>query len=155
MSQSDSSGTEQVMTSKELETLARKNVDKFLGVFLENVVLVSERAKDAVSELADCRCEEETACGINDPDTYRYFTNEDKYLGIHIEEYDSEGGGEGEGDHAEIVFAVLKDEEVITYFRITGFYSSYSGTEWNEEVEEVAPREVLVTKWFATDGTDD
>jgi len=51
-----------------------------------------------------------------------------------------EGGGEGGGEHVEIVFGV-EDQ----LFRKTGFYSSYDGTSWDGSLEEVEPYEKMVT----------
>lgn len=71
--------------------------------------------------------------------------------GLRIDLVYSEGGGEGEGDHVERVFAIKNvDGSIISHFRLTGFYSSNYGTEWDEpsEVERVYPRQVMVTQYF-------
>lgn len=51
-------------------------------------------------------------------------------------------GGEGQGDHAHIVFQV---KDTGQYFRIDGYYSSYEGTDWDGELREVhrVTREVV------------
>lgn len=51
-------------------------------------------------------------------------------------------GGEGQGDHAHIVFTT---ENTGQYFRIDGYYSSYEGTDWDGELREVhrVTREVV------------
>ena len=46
-------------------------------------------------------------------------------------------GGEGEGDQRWIVFKIGE-----RYFRTTGFYSSWDGTEWYNDLAEVKPVEV-------------
>jgi len=57
-------------------------------------------------------------------------------------------GGEGEGDEMWKVFEVkdLKTEEV-TNFRVSGYYDSWNGTEWDRTVELVEAYEVTVTRW--------
>lgn len=70
-------------------------------------------------------------------------------LGLYLKVVDQEGGYEGGGDHAEMVFAISGYNKVLTYLRITGYYSSYNGTTWNDEVIVVYPREVTETKYFA------
>lgn len=61
----------------------------------------------------------------------------------------SEGGGEGGGEHVERVFKISNSTGESMFFRITGYYASYAGTEWNGDFEEVEPREVLVTQYFS------
>ena len=51
----------------------------------------------------------------------------------------AEGGGEGDGDYAERVF---QHENV--FVKITGYYSSYEGTDW-DEISEVQPKQKTVT----------
>ena len=55
-----------------------------------------------------------------------------------------EGGGEGQGEHVWVVF-----EHDGNLLRLTGYYSSYDGTEWGEDygstLEFVAPRVISVT----------
>lgn len=55
-----------------------------------------------------------------------------------------EGGGEGEGENVWIVF-----EHDGNLLRLTGYYSSYDGTEWGEDygsvLDFVAPRIISVT----------
>jgi hypothetical protein len=59
----------------------------------------------------------------------------------------SEGGGEGEGEHVEVIFEFKLGKDV-AYLRTTGFYESYNGTEWSGVWTEVEPREVVVTQYF-------
>lgn len=69
-------------------------------------------------------------------------------LSLYVQLVHSLGGGEGDGEYVERVFAI-KDEkdEVLHYLRITGYYSSYSGTDWDDKWVEVEPYEVVVTKY--------
>jgi len=57
-------------------------------------------------------------------------------------------GGEGQGDSMWKVFEVknLNTDEV-TNFRVSGYYDSWNGTEWDGELEVVETYEVKVTKW--------
>jgi len=52
------------------------------------------------------------------------------------------GGHEGDGDYAERVF---KHDVSGVIIKITGFYSSYSGTDWDSEIKEVKPVEKTIT----------
>lgn len=59
-----------------------------------------------------------------------------------VEEVDSQGDYEGGGDFAmKVLF--FKDHNV--YIRQTGFYSSYNGTDWNDDYREVFPKEKTIT----------
>jgi hypothetical protein len=59
-----------------------------------------------------------------------------------IEIIHSVGDCEGGGDHAEKVFFF---KEHNCYIRITGFYSSYHGTDWEYDWTEVFPKEKTIT----------
>jgi len=61
----------------------------------------------------------------------------------------SEGGHEGDGEHVERVFKYNGETED-TFFRISGFYSSYEGTEWDEDIVQVYPHEVTITVYKET-----
>lgn len=54
----------------------------------------------------------------------------------------SKGGDEGGGDYAERVFYF---KEYDFYACITGFYSSYEGTDWNGEWSQVSPKQKTIT----------
>jgi len=56
----------------------------------------------------------------------------------------SDGGGHGEGEATSVVIKV-EGESVTRYFKKTGYYSSYSGTEWDGEVRSVWPSTKTVT----------
>lgn len=51
------------------------------------------------------------------------------------------GGYEGEGDY---VSRVIHFKKHSFYAKITGFYSSYEGTEWNNDWSEVKPQEKTI-----------
>lgn len=51
------------------------------------------------------------------------------------------GGGEGEG---ESVVRVLKFENDI-YIKFTGYYYSYDGTTWDDEITQVYPAQETIT----------
>ena len=64
---------------------------------------------------------------------------------------DSEGGGEGEGEHVERIVAVFKygdhSDALVGLVQVTGFYSSDYGTEWDTEYNEVTPKPKTVIAW--------
>lgn len=53
-------------------------------------------------------------------------------------------GGEGQGDHAHVVFEIAGKT-----YKIDGYYNSWEGTEWNEEAYEVEPVQVTKTEYRA------
>lgn len=63
----------------------------------------------------------------------------------HVETY---GGGEGDGEEHWIVFTVNKGEEIVSYWKVPGWYQSYHGgeLEWGN-IFEVEPVEVTVTQY--------
>jgi hypothetical protein len=81
----------------------------------------------------------------------------DTILGLTLDMVHEEGGYEGGGEHAEFVMAIKHDKDILFHVRYCGFYYSYDGTTWDElsEGEIVEPREVVVTQYFAVDGSDD
>lgn len=68
-----------------------------------------------------------------------------------FEEVHSVGNREGGGDHAEIIWHFTdpnNPEDKGIYIRITGFYQSYNGTEWDEDsLCQVFPKKRKVTVW--------
>ena len=124
MEQPTNDGTGEFMTAEEFEALAKTDINAWLNAFLGYDY------------------------DIDQVDSYRDHSEDEAVLGLHIKEVYSEGGCEGGGEHAEVVFAVKKGEDIITHFRILGSYGSYSGTEWDTVAKVVEPREVLVTHWF-------
>jgi len=68
--------------------------------------------------------------------------------GVTFEEVNREGTCEGGGEYSELVYALSRDgQEPFAHIRITGFYSSFNGTEWDDSVELVKPVEVMVTQY--------
>jgi hypothetical protein len=61
-----------------------------------------------------------------------------------LELVESDGGHEGDGEYMDVVFKVGE-----RYFRQDGSYDSWNGGEWDGEVEEVEPRQITVTRYFA------
>lgn len=55
-----------------------------------------------------------------------------------------EGGYEGAGEYAERVFEHNNNGELL-YFKITGYYSSYDGTEWDNTIKQVKPEQKTIT----------
>jgi len=72
--------------------------------------------------------------------------------GFSIKSVHEEGDTEGGGEHSEIVYAIIdsKDDD-LTYFKYTGFYSSYNGTNWHDKYEIVYPRQVMITEYHPKD----
>jgi hypothetical protein len=74
---------------------------------------------------------------------FAYEDIQNEYLeknGIPIWEEIDQVGGEGQGDHWHSV-KYFKDHDV--YIKVTGFYSSYNGTDfdgWDDSCEEVKPQ---------------
>src|SRR6266404_8450601 len=64
-------------------------------------------------------------------------------------------GGEGQGDHAHLVFRVhcLTDtEEWLKYYQVDGYYSSYEGTDWDGDLYQVTPRQKTITVFEKVEG---
>lgn len=81
-------------------------------------------------------------------------THSDVVDGISIQIAHSEGGGEGQGDYVERVWEVRHGSTTLSFIRVTGYYESYAGTEYNDDWSLVVPREVVHIKYFSVDGTD-
>lgn len=141
-----------ITTPEQFEELALTDINKWLEIFLIQAKMMDDGEK--VTVLAEN--EDGEYADISDVDEWReYGTYEKTVLGLYIEEIE-QVGGEHDGQDLEVVFAIMKDEDdVLAYFRASGCYCSYSGNEYNERVELVEARQVMVTKWFALDGSDD
>ena len=63
---------------------------------------------------------------------------------VQLKTVHSVGGNEGGGENVVRVFEHDNDGEKI-YFRLTGFYSSYHGTDWDEDFVRVVPAEKVIT----------
>ena len=59
---------------------------------------------------------------------------------LEVVEYD--GGGEGHGEYIYLVFKIGD-----RYFRKTGYYASFDGSNWDGSLEEVEPFEKTVTDY--------
>lgn len=105
----------------DLEFLARTDAAGFISKFLE-LNGFSDTDTPAIEELA--------------------FMSHDA---ITLSLVDEKGGHEGEGEHVERVFSVKKHDETLSFIRITGYYSSYNGTDWHYDWTLVYPEEVVVT----------
>jgi hypothetical protein len=55
---------------------------------------------------------------------------------------DGESGGEGSGESIWVVFRVGSQ-----YFRKSGYYASYDGSNWDGDVQEVTRRQLTVSTW--------
>lgn len=60
-------------------------------------------------------------------------------LWVNVE---SEGGGEGEGENVSRVHHFI-DQDI--FIRLTGYYTSYDGTEYSGEYENVSPEQEVIT----------
>lgn len=70
------------------------------------------------------------------------------FEGIVLNEVFSVGGGEGGGESVIRVWSVKVDGETKAHIRVTGYYQSYNGTEYNEEADLVEAHDVIETKFF-------
>ena len=66
------------------------------------------------------------------------------------------GGGEGEGERVERVVAVIKctsgsEGILMGYVKVTGYYESYNGIEWDssDEWQVVTPKPYIAYDWVA------
>ena len=70
--------------------------------------------------------------------------------GYYLCVVNSIGGGEGGGEHVERIIAAYKliestDDRIVfdtsdaSFCKLTGFYSSYEGTDWDEDLRMVSP----------------
>jgi hypothetical protein len=73
------------------------------------------------------------------------------FAGIYVKLVHSEGDREGGGDHSEHIWSVgFNGVPPFAFIKITGFYSSHNGTEWDDLSSAVLvyPRQVMVTQYF-------
>lgn len=65
--------------------------------------------------------------------------------GVVLASVQQEGGHEGDGEYAHVVFDVSIEGTHVNFIMLTGFYSSWDGTAWNvDEVKVVTPREKTI-----------
>lgn len=63
----------------------------------------------------------------------------------HIEVVETTGG-EGQGDHAHIVFKLTDVDGNESFYKVDGYYSSYDGVDWDgSDLYSVTPREKTIT----------
>ena len=73
---------------------------------------------------------------------------------IELEQVDYED--DGDGNETRAVIEIKVDGESLGFVRILGMYSSWDSTEWYEdEIKIVEARQVVMTTYIATDGTED
>jgi hypothetical protein len=122
------------------ETLVQLALDN-PGLFLETF-----------AKLLDPTVFDTDHCGADDYQAYlEQLETDQPFAGIYIKLVHSEGDCEGGGDHSEHIWSVGFDGvSPFAYIQVIGFYSSYSGTEWNDLSNAVLvyPRQVMVTQYF-------
>ncbi len=116
--------------------------------------------------------EEANALAASDPEAWvRAFLEENSLSTSNVDGFDSakpwhgfdlikvyeEGGGEGEGEHVEHVFAIApagsqavngRIASALAYVAFYGYYQSNYGTEWDDEFMIVEPRDVTIVQYF-------
>ena len=134
---------------QKLETLATTDINEFVELFLS-------QAQDYEKRIS-LECTAESICSLSSI----YETH-----GFALFEVYSIGGHEGEGDAVVRVFEIRKnvtsvkqnlyendpyveitDGKTVGYFKVTGFYSSYDGIEWDNNFTIVFPRQVQITEY--------
>jgi hypothetical protein len=63
-------------------------------------------------------------------------------------------GGEGQGDHAHMVFLVVDDRGFVRHYKKDGFYASHYGTDWDGEFYEVKPTAVEAIEYIRVKGSN-
>ena len=108
---------------------------------------VNEILKDIAASICSCsKVSEVLRCCGNNKYTERSFEHEgDSYT---VEVVDQNGGTEGDGEYVDIVIKMTVNRSEPQYFVQTGYYSSWSGTEWSNVWEQCEPKEVTTTKYF-------
>lgn len=67
-------------------------------------------------------------------------------VGNHTVQTEEQFGGEGQGDKLWAVFSVKTGDET-QYFRMSGWYASYDGFNWDGDLEEVKAQEKTIIVW--------
>jgi hypothetical protein len=81
------------------------------------------------------------------PELEDFSDGKEHYLGLTYQLVHQEGGHEGGGESVDRVYA-LKDfvsGDVHAFIRQTGYYYSHNGTEWDDGLNQVYAREVMIT----------
>jgi hypothetical protein len=91
------------------------------------------------------------------PGEYGYHLDYTKPLGgLIMIEVASDGGYEGGGEYTDKVYAVAPEGNIVKggrvkdaafYVRYSGSFSSYNGTEWDEDPQIVKPVDVTVVQY--------
>lgn len=106
---------------------------------IEHLKRVSDPTADQVNEAIGKLAE------LDDREDFGYEVETMKFLPrVGEVEFVEHVGGEGEGDHTHVVFKVSGK-----LFKLDGFYSSWEGTEWEDSVYAVKPKEVKVIQYEA------
>lgn len=66
--------------------------------------------------------------------------------GVGTAVFETQHGGEGQGDEYWYVFKLVTADEYPRYFKVDGYYTSYEGG-YYDELYEVFPKQVQVTQW--------
>lgn len=78
---------------------------------------------------------------------YRYhLENGNTETGLTVVQVEMVGGYEGAGEETYAVYRVTQDG-VESYWRANGYYMSYDGTTWEENLIEVKPKEVTIIEY--------
>lgn len=161
-------------TQAELLALLKKNPTSFVHVIVEQ--LARDEAQRLITEGADENTDWEDVyddMGGDDLAVINEAAGTLQYEDISFREVYSKGGGEGGGETVVRVWEVVvgakrkkptadekkwkaqaaldKSGEVVALIRGGGYYSSYEGTEWNDDVELVEAHQVITTKYFTAE----
>lgn len=120
------------ITFEEFKTL---KIDKIMTNFFDIVFSDEDEDVEFYEKLEEIRYSKQT------------YSNIVQGKELHISTVYEEGDSEGGGSHSELVFS-LNVDDVTRYARITGYYQSYNGTEWDEDFIEVWPKEVKSIRYF-------
>ena len=106
--------------------------------------------KMATMKLADLTSEmvEEAVTTPENDDEWCAWGEPPEFIcGLDCEVVHEEGGGEGGGSHVEVVLKITEGNEA-RYFRKTGYYASFKGTDWDSDPPtEVFPKQATVTQY--------
>lgn len=97
-------------------------------------------AKELQEKINDTEFEHES--GYNDPLDALYDEEKNVVVGDLNLKYVDSGGAEGDGAEKWVVFKVGKQ-----LFRMTGYYSSWGDDDWDGDLEEVKPKQVMRTEY--------
>lgn len=112
--------------------------------------------KDKIDELVAKDKDDNSIDYYNVIDELETTTSKNPHIiqGYVVYRVDGETGCEGGGEYIYFVLAFEKDGNT-QYFRTTGTYSSWDGTEWHKNWEEVYPCQKTITVYEATKPTEE